>query len=134
MTGAGFAATGGWLTPRQAFAEARGLVTLIKDSAAFSPVTAYKLRGNVNVLASAMTASTPISLNAGAESGDRVSAKTSCWCALRRRTDGRPIAPVTPAIRIFIAVPSQYRLAATRRLSFGPHSLKQLWDSLALLC
>ena len=34
MTGAAFAATGGWLTPRQAFAEARGLVTLIKDSAA----------------------------------------------------------------------------------------------------
>jgi glyoxylase-like metal-dependent hydrolase (beta-lactamase superfamily II) len=50
MTGAAFAATGGWLTPRQAFAEARGLVTLIKDSAASSPVTAYKLRGNVTVL------------------------------------------------------------------------------------
>ena len=45
MTGATFVATGGWLTPRQAFAEARGLVTLIKDSAASSPVTAYKLRG-----------------------------------------------------------------------------------------
>ena len=42
MTGAGFAATGGWLTPHQAFAEARGLVTLIKDSAATSPVTVYK--------------------------------------------------------------------------------------------
>jgi glyoxylase-like metal-dependent hydrolase (beta-lactamase superfamily II) len=50
MTGAAFAATGGWLTPRQAFAEARGLVTLIKDSAASSPVTAYNLRGNVSVL------------------------------------------------------------------------------------
>ena len=50
MTGAAFAATGGWLTPRQAFAEARGLVTLIKDSAAASPVTAYKLRENVTVL------------------------------------------------------------------------------------
>lgn len=50
MTGAAFAATGGWLTPRQAFAEAHGLVTLIKDSAASSPVTAYKLRGNVSVL------------------------------------------------------------------------------------
>ena len=50
MTGAAFAATGGWLTPRQAFAEARGLVTLIKDSAATSPVTPYKLRGNVTVL------------------------------------------------------------------------------------
>ena len=43
MTGAAFAATGGWLTPRQAFAEARGLVTLIKDSAASSPVMAYNL-------------------------------------------------------------------------------------------
>ncbi len=50
MTGAAFAATGGWLTPRQAFAEARGLVTFIKDSAASSPVTSYKLRGNVTVL------------------------------------------------------------------------------------
>jgi len=50
MTGAAFAATGGWLTPRQAFAEARGLVTLIKDSAASSPVTSYRLRGNVSVL------------------------------------------------------------------------------------
>jgi beta-lactamase superfamily II metal-dependent hydrolase len=50
MTGAAFAATGGWLTPRQAYAEARGLVTLIKDSAASSPVTPYKLRGNVTVL------------------------------------------------------------------------------------
>jgi glyoxylase-like metal-dependent hydrolase (beta-lactamase superfamily II) len=50
MTGAAFAATGGWLTPRQAFAEARGLVTLIKNSAASSPVTSYGLRGNVSVL------------------------------------------------------------------------------------
>ena len=50
MTGAAFTTTGGWLTPRQAFAEARGIVTLIKDSAASSPVTAHKLRGNVSVL------------------------------------------------------------------------------------
>src|ERR1700730_17070492 len=50
MTGAVFAATGGRLTPRHAFAEARGLVTLIKDSAASSPGTSYKLRGNVSVL------------------------------------------------------------------------------------
>src|SRR5262249_42551005 len=50
MTGAACAATGGLLTPRQAFAEARGIVTLIKDSTASSPVTAYKLRGNVSVL------------------------------------------------------------------------------------
>jgi hypothetical protein len=50
MTGTAFAATGGWLTPREAFAEARGIVTLIKDSAVSSPVTAYKLRGNVTAL------------------------------------------------------------------------------------
>jgi hypothetical protein len=42
--------TGGWLTPCQAFAEARGLVTLIKDSAASSPVKVYNLRGNASVL------------------------------------------------------------------------------------
>ncbi len=36
-TGAGFAATGGWLTSRAAFAEARGLVSPIKDSAATAP-------------------------------------------------------------------------------------------------
>jgi glyoxylase-like metal-dependent hydrolase (beta-lactamase superfamily II) len=48
--GAAFAATAGWLTPRQAFAEARGLVSLIKDSAATSPVTTYKLRNNISIL------------------------------------------------------------------------------------
>ena len=50
LTAAGFTATDGWLTPRQAFAEARGLVTLINDAAASSPVTPYNLRGNVSVL------------------------------------------------------------------------------------
>ena len=48
--GAAFAATGGWLTPRQAFAEARGLVSLIKDSAATSPIVTHRLRNNINVL------------------------------------------------------------------------------------
>jgi glyoxylase-like metal-dependent hydrolase (beta-lactamase superfamily II) len=43
-------AMAGWLTPRQAYAEARGLVTLIKDSAATSPITTYKLRDNISVL------------------------------------------------------------------------------------
>lgn len=47
--GAGVA-TAGWLTPREAFAEARGLVSLIKDSAAVSPIKTHKLRGNVSVL------------------------------------------------------------------------------------
>ncbi len=41
---------GGWLTPRQAFAEARGLVSLIKDSAATSPITTHTLRNNISVL------------------------------------------------------------------------------------
>ncbi|MBH5390351.1 MBL fold metallo-hydrolase [Bradyrhizobium diversitatis] len=48
--GGAFAATTGWLTPRQAYAEARGIVSLIKDSAATSPITTYKLRNNISVL------------------------------------------------------------------------------------
>jgi glyoxylase-like metal-dependent hydrolase (beta-lactamase superfamily II) len=48
--GAAFATTAGWLSPRQAYAEARGLVSLIKDSAATSPITTYKLRNNISVL------------------------------------------------------------------------------------
>jgi hypothetical protein len=47
---ASYVATGGWLSPRQAFAEARGLVSLIKDSAAVSPILTHKLRGNISVL------------------------------------------------------------------------------------
>src|ERR1700730_2960973 len=47
--GAAFAATNGWLTPRQAFAEARGLVSLIKDSAAVSPIVTHSLRNNISV-------------------------------------------------------------------------------------
>ncbi len=41
---------GRWLTPRQAFAEARGLVSLIKDSAATSPIVTHKLRNNISAL------------------------------------------------------------------------------------
>jgi glyoxylase-like metal-dependent hydrolase (beta-lactamase superfamily II) len=48
--GAAYAANAGWLTPRQAYAEARGLVTLIKDSAATSAITTHKLRNNISVL------------------------------------------------------------------------------------
>jgi glyoxylase-like metal-dependent hydrolase (beta-lactamase superfamily II) len=48
--GATFAATGGWLTPREAFAEARGLVSLIKDSAAVSPIVTHNLRNNISVI------------------------------------------------------------------------------------
>ena len=45
-----FAATGGWFSPRAACAEARGLVSLIKDSAATSPIITHKLRNNISVL------------------------------------------------------------------------------------
>jgi glyoxylase-like metal-dependent hydrolase (beta-lactamase superfamily II) len=45
-----FAPTGGWLSPRQAYAEARGLVSLIKDSAASSPIVTHRLRNNISVL------------------------------------------------------------------------------------
>ena len=50
LGGAAFAATGEWLSPQQAFAEARGLVSLIKDSAATSPIVTHKLRNNISVL------------------------------------------------------------------------------------
>jgi glyoxylase-like metal-dependent hydrolase (beta-lactamase superfamily II) len=48
--GAAFATTGGWLTPREAFAEARGLVSVIKDSAAVSPIITHRLRNNISIL------------------------------------------------------------------------------------
>ncbi|MEK1887277.1 MAG: MBL fold metallo-hydrolase [Phyllobacterium sp.] len=47
---AGFAATGEWLSPREAYAEARGLVSLIKDSAAKSVITTHKLRDDITIL------------------------------------------------------------------------------------
>jgi glyoxylase-like metal-dependent hydrolase (beta-lactamase superfamily II) len=50
LASGGFAATSG-LSPRQAFAEARGLVSLIKDSAATSPIAVHKLRNNLSALA-----------------------------------------------------------------------------------
>lgn len=49
--GAGtYMATGGWLSPREAFAEAKGLVTLFKEHAATSPIVTHKLRNNISVL------------------------------------------------------------------------------------
>src|SRR5258708_12721984 len=48
--GAAYTATDGWLTPRKAFAEALGLVSLFKDSAAVSPIATHKLRNNISVL------------------------------------------------------------------------------------
>ncbi|TSD86294.1 MBL fold metallo-hydrolase [Mycobacterium sp. KBS0706] len=47
---AAFAAGGGWLTPRQVFAEARGIVDMIRTSAATAPIQIHRLRGNVSVL------------------------------------------------------------------------------------
>jgi glyoxylase-like metal-dependent hydrolase (beta-lactamase superfamily II) len=47
---AGFAATAGWLSPREAYAEARGLVSLIKDSAAKSAISTHKLRNGITIL------------------------------------------------------------------------------------
>jgi glyoxylase-like metal-dependent hydrolase (beta-lactamase superfamily II) len=48
--GGALAASGGWLTPHQAFAEARGIVSLIKDGAAVSPIVTHRLRNNISVL------------------------------------------------------------------------------------
>jgi glyoxylase-like metal-dependent hydrolase (beta-lactamase superfamily II) len=45
-----FVATGTWLTPRHAFADARAIVDMIRSEAAKAPIKTYKLRGNVSVL------------------------------------------------------------------------------------
>src|ERR1700693_3140959 len=45
-----FAANGGWRTPRQAFSGALRLGSLIKDSAAVSPIVTHKLRNDISVL------------------------------------------------------------------------------------
>ena len=50
VAAATFAATGGWLTPSQAYAEARNIVDLIRDDAAKAPIKVHTLRGNVSVL------------------------------------------------------------------------------------
>ncbi len=47
---AGFAATGGWLGPAHAYAEARNIVDLIRDEAAKAPIKVHRLRGNVSIL------------------------------------------------------------------------------------
>ena len=44
------AATGGWLTPRRAYAEALGIVETIKVAATKAPIAVHRLRGNVAVL------------------------------------------------------------------------------------
>ena len=45
-----FATTGGWLTPSQVFAEARGIVDSIRGAAAAAPIKIHKLRNNVSVI------------------------------------------------------------------------------------
>jgi glyoxylase-like metal-dependent hydrolase (beta-lactamase superfamily II) len=47
---AGFAATGGWLSPAEAYAEARNIVDLIREDAAKAPIKVHTLRGNVSIL------------------------------------------------------------------------------------
>ena len=49
MSAAAVAASG-WLTPRQAFAEARNIVDMIRDGATKAPIKVHKLRGNVSIL------------------------------------------------------------------------------------
>lgn len=44
------AAGGGWLSPRQAFAAAQGIVQMIQADAASAPIKVHKLRGGVAVL------------------------------------------------------------------------------------
>src|SRR3982751_5125705 len=43
-------ATGAWLTPRQAYAEALGIVETINAAAAKAPITAHRLRGGIVAL------------------------------------------------------------------------------------
>jgi glyoxylase-like metal-dependent hydrolase (beta-lactamase superfamily II) len=50
LVGASFAATGGWLTPSQAFAEAQNIVDVFRDEAAKAKITVHKLRRDVSVL------------------------------------------------------------------------------------
>jgi glyoxylase-like metal-dependent hydrolase (beta-lactamase superfamily II) len=47
---AGTIASGGRLTPPQAFAKARSLVDIIRDAAASAPIKTHKLRGRISVL------------------------------------------------------------------------------------
>ncbi len=48
--GATTAAAAGWLTPREVFAQASGIVEMIRGEAAKAKITVHKLRGNVSVL------------------------------------------------------------------------------------
>lgn len=50
LVAAGFGATGRWLTPAEAYVEARDLVDVIRDAAATAPLKTHKLRGGVTVI------------------------------------------------------------------------------------
>ncbi|MFP3544364.1 MBL fold metallo-hydrolase [Rhizobium sp. SIMBA_035] len=50
LGGATFAATGGWLTPRDSFAAAKSLVVQIREAAAAADVTTTSLRGGISAL------------------------------------------------------------------------------------
>ena len=50
LASATFAATGGWLTPREAFAQARSIVDQMRTEAGQATITVHRLRGNVSVL------------------------------------------------------------------------------------
>ena len=50
IASASVAAGSGWLSPRQAYAEARNIVDLIRADAATAKITVHKLRGDVSVL------------------------------------------------------------------------------------
>ena len=45
-----FAAKGGWLSPSEAYAEARNIVDMIRDDAAKAPIKVHKLRRDVSIL------------------------------------------------------------------------------------
>jgi hypothetical protein len=47
MAAATFTATGTWLSPSQAYAEAGNIVDLIRDDAAKAPIKVHRLRGRL---------------------------------------------------------------------------------------
>lgn len=50
MGAATFAKSGGWLSPRDAFSQAQGIVDMIRGEAARAPIVVHRLRGNIAVL------------------------------------------------------------------------------------
>ncbi|WP_375293067.1 MBL fold metallo-hydrolase [Ensifer sp. ENS10] len=50
MAASTFAATGGWLSPRQVFAKSQSIVDMIRDAAAKTPINVHKMRAGVSIL------------------------------------------------------------------------------------